>query len=315
MNKKLRIVFMGNTDFSIFSLKELIKNNYFIVGIITRSDKTYYKHGKKILKSPVKQIALNNNLPLFEYNNIEDSNLLEYLIKCNPDIQIVVSFPIIPKKIWSLPKKGTFNLHPSILPDYRGPAPINWAIINGETKTGVTTFMINNKIDAGKIILQKKISINPNETFGNLSEKLSRFGSFLVLETIKKLISSDKSFDVNNKKNYFNFSLKNAPKIKHNNCKIDWNLSLIEIYNKIRALNPYPGSWTTLPIFKNYSYFKIYSVDIIKTSHAYQIGEIIVNKSKLIIAVKDGYISILEGQLPGKKKMFITDIINGVKFL
>lgn len=302
-----RIVFIGSTDFSLESLKIIIHNGYNVVGVITNSD--IFNDRKINKENSIKNFALKNNLTLLQPNNLKNKNFLESLKKLKADLQIVVSFKILPECIWSMPMLGTFNLHPSLLPQYRGPAPIHWAIINGEKVTGVTTFVIDNNIDSGKIILQEKVYIENNDYFIDLYKKLSKKGAFLVLETIEKYIINDLVLT----KQKLKEKLKYAPKIFNIDCRINWNDSLYNIYNKIRGLSPYPTAWTILSKYNNKCVnFKIFKIDLIIEQHNYDNGMIIIESSKIKVCVNKGYILIIEGQISGKKKLNIKDIINGI---
>ncbi|WP_262896633.1 methionyl-tRNA formyltransferase [Candidatus Shikimatogenerans silvanidophilus] len=239
-----RIIFIGNSNFGVPSLKKMIKLNYNIVSIITNKEKKIIKHGKKIFKSEIKKISIKNNIPILYYEDI-NINKIKYL---KIDLQIVISFKKLPKKIWEIPKIGSINLHPSLLPNYRGPSPIQWVIINGEKKTGITTFFINDKIDQGNIILQKEIKIKNDYNFGSLYKKLSFESSNLIIKTIE-LVKNKKNIILINKNNINkneNKKLKFAPKILKKDRLINWEDSLINIINKIRGLSPYPCAYTFL---------------------------------------------------------------------
>lgn len=309
MNNYPRIVFIGSTYFSLDSLKAIINNGYKVVGIITNPDLKNIKLNKE---NPIKKFAIKNKLKILQPNNLEDIIFLKCLKKLKADIQIVVSFKILPKSIWSMPSLGTFNLHPSLLPQYRGPAPIHWAIINGEKITGVTTFMIDKNIDKGMIILQEKVKIKNTDYFEDLYKKLSKKGSLLVLKTIKKCLTN--KLILNKQKFNKNENIKYAPKILNIDCRINWNDSLYNIYNKIRGLSPNPTAWTILSKYNNKNInFKIFKIDFIIKNHNYFNGKIIIELSKMMVCVKKGYILILEGQIAGKKKLNIKNIINGIK--
>ncbi|WP_223843727.1 methionyl-tRNA formyltransferase [Blattabacterium cuenoti] len=309
MKKFPKIVFIGSTYFSLFSLKELHMKKYNIVGIITIPD---FPKKKDKGFSPIKKYAIENNIPFLQPINLLDDFFLKNLKIWNADIQIVVSFKILPKNVWNLPKMGSFNLHASLLPQYRGAAPINWVIINGENKTGLTTFFIEKKIDYGKIILQKEVKIEKNETAGELENKLKKMSGSIIIETLEKIIENKiKPTDQKN----INF-LKYAPKIYNKDCRIQWdNPSIESIYNKIRGLSPHPTAWTLL--FFNQKKFirlKIFIVNIIRKKHFFPIGLIfIISSNKMKISVKEGFISIIEAQIEGKKRMNVKNLINGIK--
>ncbi|WP_185870477.1 methionyl-tRNA formyltransferase [Blattabacterium cuenoti] len=322
MKKFPKIVFIGGTHFSLFSLRELFTHQYNIVGIITNPDKPFFskKRGNGPPINPIKKYALENHIPFLQPKNLLDSSFLRNLKIWNADIQIVVSFRILPKNIWIHPKMGTVNLHASLLPQYRGAAPINWTIINGEKKTGLTTFFISNQIDAGNILLQKEIKIGRKETAGELENKLKKISGSIIIETLEGIIKK-KIKPISQKETIItttsrrNLPLKYAPKISTKNCRIHWEETSIEvIYNKIRGLSPYPTAWTILFFNKNkFVRFKIFVVETIRKKHSFPVGQVIISLYRMKISVKEGFISILEGQIEGKRKMNIKNIINGMK--
>ncbi|WP_185849196.1 methionyl-tRNA formyltransferase [Blattabacterium cuenoti] len=314
MKKFPKIVFIGSNHFSLYTLKKLCIKQYNIVGIITSPDNFFFKNQGKKAFTPVKIYALENNIPFLQPKNLLNYTFLENLKIWNADIQIVVSFRILPKKVWNLPKMGSFNLHASLLPQYRGAAPINWVIINGENKTGLTTFFIEEKIDSGKILLQKEIKIGKEETAGELEKKLKIMGSSMVIQTLEKIVKN--KIKPISQKNVNSFLLKDAPKISTNDCRIQWeNPSIESIYNKIRGLSPHPTAWTLLFFNKNkFVRFKIFLVKKIREIHIFPIGSIfILSSCEMKISVKEGFISIIEGQIEGKKRMHIQNLINGLK--
>ncbi len=303
-----RIVFMGTPDFAVGVLKSLLQHQYNVVGVITAPDKPSGR-GRKMNQSAVKKYALEQQIAVLQPTNLKDKNFLEALKLWDANLQIVVAFRMLPKAVWQLPALGTFNLHASLLPHYRGAAPINWAIINGETKTGVTTFFIDEKIDTGEIILQEEVLINTTDTAGSLHDKLMEVGSELVIQTVKCIqegtAKTIKQPDVVGKP---------APKIYKDTCKIDWQQPIDTIYNKIRGLNPYPGAWTLLDNAGEQIEAKIFNAAKEVTHHHYNTGKLITSKKELKVAVQDGYISIDEIQLPGKRKMKVVDLLNGFTF-
>ena len=307
--RDLRIVFMGTPDFAVASLNALVKSNYNIVGVITAPDKPAGR-GRKIQQSAVKKYAVEHQLKLLQPTNLKDENFVKELHALNANLQIVVAFRMLPKVVWNMPKYGTFNLHASLLPQYRGAAPINWAIINGEEKTGVTTFFIDEKIDTGTIILQEEVFIRKDEIVGELHDRLMHIGSALVIETVK-LIENNSVKTIKQE----GTNLKSAPKIFANTCEINWNKPINEIYNLIRGLNPYPAAWTTLTNNNKKIKLKIYDVAIKTISHNYKTGAIISTKNELKIATKEGYIKVNSLQLSGKKKMTTKSLLNGYTFL
>lgn len=307
--EKLRIVFMGTPEFAVGILDTIIKNDYNVVGVITAADKPAGR-GQKIKYSAVKEYALANDLKLLQPTNLKDESFLDELKSLNANLQVVVAFRMLPKVVWEMPKLGTFNLHASLLPNYRGAAPINWAIINGETKTGVTTFFIDDKIDTGAMILSSETEIDPNENAGQLHNRLMEIGSSTVIDTLKLIETGNVKTTV--QKEYP--EIKTAYKLNKENCKIDWTKSALEINNLIRGLSPYPASWCFFSDKNQEWNVKIYESKIISEKHNYTIGRIICTKKEIKIAVQDGFIQILSLQFPGKKKMTAAELLNGISF-
>ncbi|WP_185850967.1 methionyl-tRNA formyltransferase [Blattabacterium cuenoti] len=312
MKKFPKIVFIGSSFFSFFSLKELFDQEYNIIGIVTSPDNIKIK-GKKKNLSPIKKYAIKNRIPILQPKNLIDSSFFQEIKKWNADIQIVVSFKILPKKIWSYPKMGTFNLHASLLPQYKGAAPINWAIMNGENKTGLTTFFISNQIDSGNILLQKEIQIKKEDTAGDLEKRLKKISGPMIIKTLEGIIQKKiKSIPQNKTK----FSLlKNAPKISTKDCKIFWKESSIDdIYNKIRGLSPSPTAWTYLSYNNNkFVRLKIFFVKKLREKHNHPIGLVFLSSQEMKVSVTNGFIFIMEAQIEGRKKMNIKNLINGIK--
>ncbi len=306
--RDLRIVFMGTPDFAVTILKHLVENNYKVVGVITATDKPAGR-GRKLNESAVKKYAVAQNLTILQPTNLKNQNFIDELTDLKANLQIVVAFRMLPKVVWNMPEFGTFNLHASLLPEYRGAAPINWAIINGETKTGVTTFFIDDKIDTGEIILQKEINIKEDEIVGELHDRLMFAGADLVLETLQ-LIKVDNV--VTNKQP--KLEEKTAYKLFPDNCKIDWSESLENIYNKIRGLNPYPAAWTIIYNNDTEVTAKLYGVSKEFINHSDKNGKILTTKKTLKVAVQDGYLIINEIKLSGKKKMEVQNLLNGYQF-
>jgi len=305
--KALKIVFMGTPDFAVGILDSLIRYGYPVVGVITAPDKPSGR-GQKIQESAVKKYAIAQNLKVLQPANLKNEEFLTELRYLQANLQIIVAFRMLPKVIWEIPEFGTFNLHASLLPDYRGAAPINWAIIKGETTTGVTTFYIDDKIDTGEIILQSKIAINENDTAGTLHDKLMHLGADLVVTTIKHIEEGK----VITKKQPSARIEKVAHKISRETCKINWEKPINEIYNQIRGLTPYPASWTTLYNNDEALFLKIYEVAMIKEDHNYQLKTILFDKRTMKIAVDGGYVNLLQIQLPGKRKMRTQEVLNGL---
>lgn len=307
--EKLRIVFMGTPEFAVGILDSIIKNNFEVVGVITAVDKPAGR-GQKIKYSAVKEYALANNLKLLQPENLKNDDFLSELKALNANLQIVVAFRMLPKLVWEIPKFGTFNLHASLLPNYRGAAPINWAIINGETKTGVTTFFIDDKIDTGEMILSEEINISEDENAGNLHDRLMILGSETVLKTLHTIELGDVKTIVQKD----NVNIQTAYKLNKENCKIDWTKSANEIHNLIRGLSPYPSAWCIFKDNKNEWNVKIYESKITSEQHDFEIGKIITSKKEIKIAVQDGFVHVLSLQFPGKKKMTTLELLNGITF-
>lgn len=307
--KNLKIVFYGTPDFATASLQALVEKGFVNITVVTAPDRPAGR-GRQLNFSSVKQYALSQGLTVWQPENLKSTDFLEQLQQWAPDLQIVVAFRMLPKAVWALPRLGTFNLHASLLPQYRGAAPINWAIINGETETGVTTFFIDEKIDTGAILLYKKMNISPTDTAGTLHDKLMQIGSDLVLETVETIYSGQISPQTQPQTS----TLKEAPKLTSENTRIDWNGSAQQIFNHIRGLSPYPAAWTHLHHHGEVLLFKIYDNKYHLESHQHSLGKIIADKSTLRVAVTDGYVELLEIQLPGKKKMQVKSFLNGFTF-
>lgn len=307
--EKLRIIFMGTPEFAVGILDTIIKNNYDIAGVITAADKPAGR-GQKIKYSAVKEYALANNLTLLQPANLKDENFLAELKALNANLQIVVAFRMLPKVVWEMPSLGTFNLHASLLPNYRGAAPINWAIINGETKTGVTTFFIDDKIDTGAMILNSEIAIEPTENAGQLHDRLMNLGSATVIDTLKVIENGNVTTTIQED----NDDIKTAYKLNKENCKIDWAKSGDEINNLIRGLSPYPAAWCFLKDKNEELNIKIYEAKLVLGVHSYEAGSLISNKKEIKIAIKEGFIQLLSLQLPGKKRMQVAELLNGITF-
>ncbi|MFZ4740334.1 MAG: methionyl-tRNA formyltransferase [Bacteroidales bacterium] len=306
------VVFFGTPEFAVTSLEALIKNNIIVKAVVTTPDKPTGR-GKKITASPIKNYALSHNLKILQPENLSEEDFLENLQCLNADLFIVVAFRKLPSKVWQMPPLGTFNLHASLLPDYRGAAPINWAIINGEKETGVTTFFLNENIDEGKIIFSEKIKIDNEETFGELYDKMKVIGSQLLIKTtqsilLNKVETIDQKHIINNQT-----LLNKAPKILKPYCKINWKEKSCDIINKIRGLSPIPTA-NTLLVLENTSeyYIKIFKAKTEILEHTNHIGNIITdNKTFLKIATLDGYVFLLEIQIAGKNKMPIAQFLRG----
>ena len=300
---------MGTPEFAVGILDTIIKNNYEVVGVITAADKPAGR-GQKIKYSAVKEYALEHNLHLLQPTNLKDEDFLLELKNLDANLQVVVAFRMLPKAVWEMPKFGTFNLHASLLPDYRGAAPINWAIINGDQKTGVTTFFIDVKIDTGAMILSKEIEITADEKAGSLHDRLMILGRDAVTETLNLIEKQKVTTEIQEETH----DLKTAHKLNKENCKIDWTSKGASIYNLIRGLSPYPSAWFYLNDKEKELNVKVYDAKFTPEIHDTEIGRIICDKSTMKVAVTDGFIDLLEIQLPGKKKMTTKDILNGSSF-
>ncbi|MFV8225958.1 methionyl-tRNA formyltransferase [Christiangramia aquimixticola] len=307
--RDLRIVFMGTPDFAVKSLEAILKAGYNVVGVITAPDKPAGR-GRKLRESAVKTYAVSKNLKVLQPTNLKSEDFQEELEALNPNVQVVVAFRMLPKSVWSYPEYGTFNLHASLLPQYRGAAPINWAIINGETKTGVSTFFLDEKIDTGAMIMQEEIEIDPEENVESLHDRLMAKGSSLVVTTLEG-IAANNITPVNQSDSP---DLKEAPKLNKENTKINWEKSLDDIHNHIRGLNPYPSAWCYLINDGKEQNVKIYKVANEKDTHSHNPGAILIDGKTLKVAVNGGYIIVEEIQLPGKRKMPVEALLNGFNF-
>ncbi|WP_292948477.1 methionyl-tRNA formyltransferase [Olleya sp. UBA1516] len=309
MNKDIKIVFMGTPEFAVTTLKTILDHDYNVVGVITAPDKPAGR-GRKMHESAVKVFAKQKGLNILQPTNLKSDDFLNELKALEANLQIIVAFRMLPKVVWDMPKYGTFNLHASLLPNYRGAAPINWAIINGETKTGVSTFFIDEKIDTGEMILQKDIAIDPSENAGSLHDKLMMLGSDLIIDTIKLIEKGDVTTTPQSE----DAISRTAYKLNRDNCKIDFTQPIEAIYNKIRGLSPYPAAWCELHNNDDVLDIKIYKAEKEFEDHNIEVGTIISSKSTLKVAVKEGFITILELKLPGKRNMEVKSLLNGYNF-
>jgi len=311
----MRIVFMGTPDFAVESLKILVENNYQVVGVVTMSDKPAGR-GHKIQFSAVKQYALEKNLTLLQPEKLKDEGFLQDLQALQADLQVVVAFRMLPEVVWNMPSLGTFNLHASLLPQYRGAAPINWAIINGEKETGATTFFLTHEIDTGKIILQERINITDEDDAGTLHDKLMVLGAQMVKKTVD-LIAEGKADAIDQSVFLIgDIELKSAPKLFKENCRIDFSKSVEEVHNQVRGLSPYPAAWTEiqLPGQTESMVCKVYKTEKEFADHSFGSGSIHTDGKKFLkIALKDGFITLTEIQTPGKKRMDVGAFLRGLK--
>jgi methionyl-tRNA formyltransferase len=308
---ELRIIFMGTPEFAVASLDALVKAGCNIVGVITAPDKPAGR-GMELQQSAVKKYAVENNLHVLQPEKLKNPEFLEELKSLQADLQIVVAFRMLPEAVWNMPLMGSVNLHGSLLPQYRGAAPINWAVINGEKETGVTTFKLKHEIDTGDILLQQSFAITETDNAGDVHDRMKEMGAQLLVRTVKGLAEGSlhelPQSKINNLKSTV---LKHAPKIFTETCKIDWNNPVDEVYNLIRGLAPYPAAFTFLQDKK----LKIYKAEKIYESATDTPGSFKTDsKTFLHFACNNGYISVLELQLEGKKKMAIADFLRGYRF-
>lgn len=313
---ELRIVFMGTPEFAVETLKALIANKYRVVGVVTQPDKPVGRHGSVLQPSAVKQYAQKKGIPVLQPEKMKDPEFLRQLKKWNANLQVVVAFRMLPEVVWSMPKYGTFNVHAALLPQYRGAAPINWAIINGEKETGVTTFFLDHDIDTGRIIRQEKYRMTSVYTYETVYNGLMKKGAMICLDTLKDICRA-KGYPQSMSQDdiQVNGPLHNAPKIQKETCEIKWNQTAKQVYDFIRGLYPVPSAWTTLvDLDGKQSVLKLYKVKVSGISLDVPSGTIIVDNKKLYIAAKDGeLVEIIELQMAGKKRMSARDFLNGCK--
>jgi len=327
----LRILFMGTPEFAVKSLKALVENNYNVVAVITMPDKPAGR-GYKLQASPVKQYAIEKGLTVLQPENLKDESFLVQLKELRIDLQVVVAFRMLPEVVWSMPSKGTFNLHSSILPQYRGAAPINWAIINGEKETGVTTFFLSHEIDTGDIIFREKTTITNSDNAETLHDRLMVMGAQLVLKTVNAVIEGSVTSIPQDELYANKIELKPAPKIFKDDCRVNWNKDTEVIFNFIRGLSPYPAAWTELhrpetdevlrvKLFASMLSEEVDSEDL-KNGATTQDNEATTlengsittdNKSYLNVLTANGFLAITDLQLSGKKRMNVIDFLNGYK--
>ena len=307
--QSLRIIYMGTPDFAVESLRALVEGGYNVVAVVTMPDKPAGR-GHQLQYSAVKQYALSVGLPLLQPERLKDESFLQELRSYCADLQIVVAFRMLPEVVWNMPRLGTFNLHASLLPQYRGAAPINWAVMNGDTETGATTFMLQHEIDTGNIILQERISIADDENVGSVHDRLMMMGANLVTRTVDTIIDAENqgvALPTNPQNN--DIELRQAPKIFKDTCAIDFSRPVQQVYNHIRGLSPYPAAWinqmpATHPLAELLKGAKVYKAAVTQLSE---------QKGHIIVPCADGYIDILELQLPGKKRMDAPALLNGLK--
>lgn len=307
----MRILYMGTPEFAVAPLQNLINQNYTIVGVVTAPDKPAGR-GQQISMSAVKTCALQHNLSIFQPTNLKSEEFITQVRTLQPDIILVIAFRMLPKVIWEIPPLGTINIHGSLLPQYRGAAPIHWAVVNGETQTGVTSFYINETIDTGNIILQKTTDIAHTDTTGLVYERLMNLAAELSVETIEYVQKHPHTSTP--QESIACIELRHAPKIEKETCKINWNACGSSIYNHIRGFSPFPAAWTLLKKQDKTIICKIYFALFTPASHDYIIGTILTDQTNISIAVKDGFIQPTDIQLEGKKRMSIQECMRGFSF-
>lgn len=301
----LKIVFMGTPDFAVPSLSILLENGYEVVGVVTATDKMGGRGNKKVLQSAIKKYAVSKGIPVLQPKSLKNPEFVEELSSLGANLQVVVAFRMLPKVVWDMPEYGTFNLHGSLLPKYRGAAPINWAVINGEKETGVTTFFIRQKIDTGDMLFQEKMSIGENETVGEVHDRMMDLGAKTVLKTVQAIEQQNYELTIQD-----HSQATKAPKIFHDTCQVDFNQATEQVHNFIRGLSPYPAAWTMLNGLK----LKIFRTEKIIRQHDKIPGSMDTDgKKHLHFATVDGFVNVLELQLQGKKRMKVKDFLNGYK--
>ena len=303
--KPLRIIYMGTPAFAISPLQKILNSEHEVIAVVTAPDKKSGR-GKKLTASPIKVFCTENNLPILQPPNLKDESFVSELKEHNADVFVVVAFRMLPKEVWSIPSKGSFNLHASLLPKYRGAAPIHWAIINGEDETGVTTFFINEQIDTGEIIAQKQTTILPDENTGNLSNRLERLGADLVLETLQSIAAGKVNTIPQPKTEEYL-----APKLKRENTQLQWNEDGKVIESFVRVLQPYPRAWTSRQNNGASTYCKIHQVEFFEGEQILQPGRVFTDNRKLMVSVQNGSIHVKRLQLQNKKPMSDFELLNG----
>lgn len=314
----LRIIFMGTPEFAVASLQALVQGGYHVVAVVTQPDKPVGRHQQTLQASEVKKYALSQNLPVLQPAKLKDPELLAQLADYKADLQVVVAFRMLPEVVWSMPRFGTFNVHAALLPQYRGAAPINWAIINGETKTGVTTFFLDHNIDTGRIIMQKQLPIPEDADVEYVYDKLMVLGAEICLDTIDQLLTNDGKIAATPQEQFVRSEhhLRPAPKIFKETCEINWNQSAKDIYNFVRGLSPYPAAWTTWNVSKDdptskQVMIKIYKTRLTGEATTEKPGSINTDQRKIYVATTTEWLEITELQMAGKKRMNAKDFLNG----
>lgn len=314
-NKNMKIVYMGTPDFAVAPLKALIEAGQKIVGVITAPDKPAGR-GQKIQQSAVKQFAVENDLYVLQPTKLKNPEFLDELRALKADLQVVVAFRMLPEVVWDMPPRGTFNLHASLLPQYRGAAPINWAVINGDKVSGVTTFFIEQAIDTGKILFQEQVAIDLLDSAGTLHDKLMKTGAQLVVKTVQAVASNNYTEVSQNERITDVNELRAAPKIFKDDCRIQWQKEGLDIYNFVRGMSPYPTAWATFEDKKGHEKtVKIFETEYIAKNHSDTTGELITDGKKFLkVAVKGGFICLKQIQVQGKKRMDVESFLRGSNF-
>lgn len=308
---ELRIVYMGTPDFAVLPLQRLVEGGYNVVGVITMPDKPIGRHQTELSASPVKKFAVEHNLKVLQPAKLKDETFLEELRALEADLQIVVAFRMLPEVVWAMPRFGTFNLHAALLPQYRGAAPINWAIINGDKETGITTFFLDHDIDTGKVIQRVPVPILDTDNVEDVHDKLMVLGADLVTETVDNIIAGTVN-PIPQSELTSDEPLRPAPKIFKDTCRIDWSMGVKRCYDFVRGLSPYPAAWTTLIHGGKELTLKVYKTSKEFCTPAEAPGSVVTDgKTFLKVALADGYLHLLTIQLSGKKRMEITDFLRG----
>lgn len=315
--KDLRIVYMGTPDFAVESLKRLVEGGYNVVAVVTMPDKPMGRHGSVLQGSPVKQYAVSQGLKVLQPANLKDETFVEELRSLQADLQIVVAFRMLPEVVWNMPHWGTFNLHASLLPQYRGAAPINWAVMNGDTETGITTFFLKHEIDTGDIIQQVKVPIADSDNVEVVHDKLMMLGGDLVLETVDAILNGTVKAIPQDETVQPGTELRPAPKIFKETCRIDWHAGVKNVYDFVRGLSPYPAAWTEINMPDgSRQVLKIFETGKVFEKHDLPVGTLDTDgKAYLRVALEDGFLKLLSLQIAGKKRMCISDFLRGYRFV
>ena len=314
--EELRIVFMGTPEFAVASLQQLVEGGYNVVAVVTQPDKPVGRHQEQLQPSQVKQYAVAHGIPVLQPVKMKDPEFVEELRSYKADLQVVVAFRILPEIVWAMPRFGTFNVHAALLPQYRGAAPINWAVINGEIETGVTTFFLDKNIDTGRIIMQKHFAIPDEADVEYVYDGLMHLGADIAIETIDKMLENNGNIESIAQGDFSQFSedeLKPAPKIFKETCQIDWKLPAKRVYDFVRGLSPYPGTWTNMEENGKQSVLKIFKTAKTSATGDEEVGSVKVEKGRLYVMCGDAWLEILELQMSGKKRMNARDFLNGMR--